>query len=223
VNVLIVYAHHEPSSFTSAMKNLATEALTSQGHSVVLSDLYGQGFNPEAQKWDFVTTSGRHFNYMFEQKHATNLDLAFSPDILAEIQKLRAADLVLFATPIWWFSVPAVLKGWFDRVLAMGVAWDGGKIYEDGLMRGKQAMVIASAGGPAEYYHEHGRHRASPVQILHPINHGTLAFCGMDVHEPFVALNVLGMDTSARAKVLTELHFRLSNIQGSPEWLIKYH
>jgi NAD(P)H dehydrogenase (quinone) len=222
VNIFIVYAHHEPSSFTSAMKNLATEVFTAQGHSVVISDLYGQGFSPLAQKWDFVTTSGRHINYMFEQKHAANLDLAFSPDILGEIKKLRSADLVLFVTPIWWFSVPAILKGWFDRILAMGVAWDGGKIYEDGLLRGKQAMIIAAAGGPAEYYHEQGRHRATAVQVLHPINHGTLAFCGMDVHEPFVAMNVLGQDTSARAKTLTELQFRLEHLFDSPEWLIRF-
>lgn len=222
MNVFVVYAHHEPSSFTAAMKNLAAEVLGEQGHSVAISDLYGQGFSAPAQKWDFVTTTGRHFNYMFEQKHAANLDLAFSPDILGEIQKLRSADLLLLVTPIWWFSVPAILKGWFDRVLAMGVAWDGGKIYEDGLFRGKQAMVIASAGGPAEYYHENGRHRATAVQVLHPINHGTLAFCGMDVHEPFVALNVLGLDTSGRAKTLTELHFRLEHLFDSPEWLIRF-
>lgn len=223
MNIFVVYAHHEPSSFTSALKNLATEVLGQQGHSVVISDLYGQGFSPLAQKWDFVTTSGRHFNYMFEQKHAANLDMAFSPDIVGEIQKLRAADLVLFVTPIWWFSVPAILKGWFDRVLAMGVAWDGGKIYEDGLLRGKQSMIIAAAGGPGEYYHEQGRHRATAVQVLHPINHGTLAFCGMDVHEPFVAMNVLGQDTSGRAKTLTELQFRLEHLFDSPEWLIRFN
>lgn len=222
MNVLIVYAHHEPSSFTSAMKNLAVEILTHKGHSVVVSDLYGQGFNPAAQKWDFVTTSGNHFNYMLEQKHATKLDYAFSPDIVGEIQKLRVAEIVLFVTPIWWLSVPAILKGWFDRVLAMGVAWDGGKIYHNGLLRGKQAMIIAAAGGPEEYYQVSGFHRANINQILHPINHGTLAFCGMNVHEPFVALNILGLDTAGRAKALTELHFRLEHLVDSPTWLIRY-
>jgi NAD(P)H dehydrogenase (quinone) len=222
VNVFIVYAHHEPTSFTSAMKNLAIETLSAQGHNVVVSDLYGQGFNPTAQKWDFVTTSGGHFNYMLEQRHAARLDNAFSPDILGEIQKLQAAELVLFVTPIWWFSVPAILKGWFDRVLAMGVTWDGGKIYENGLLLGKQAMLIATAGGPADYYKPDGKHKATPQQILHPINHGTLAFCGLNVHEPFVALNVLGLDDNGRAKVLKDLEFRLTNMIASPQWLSFY-
>jgi NAD(P)H dehydrogenase (quinone) len=222
MNVLIVYAHHEPTSFTSAMKNLATEVLSRQGHNITLSDLYGQGFNPTAQKWDFVTTSGGHFNYMLEQRHAARLDNAFSPDILGEIQKVQVAELIIFVTPIWWFSVPALLKGWFDRVLAMGVTWDGGKIYENGLLRGKQAIMIASAGGPEEYYQPSGKHNATPQQILHPINHGTLAFCGLNVHEPFVALNVLGTDEEGREKILAALRSRLENMLNSPQWLNFY-
>ncbi|HEX5395051.1 MAG TPA: NAD(P)H-dependent oxidoreductase [Candidatus Saccharimonadales bacterium] len=222
MNVLIVYAHHEPGSFTGAMKNMATEILSRQGHNVVISDLYGEGFNPVAQKWDFVTTSGGHFNYMTEQKHAANLDLAFSPDILSEIQKIKAADIVLFATPLWWFSVPAILKGWFDRVLAMGVAWDSGQFYDKGLLRKKQAMMIVAAGHPAQYYSPVGKHRITTTQVLHPVNHGTLAFCGFDVHEPFVATNVLGLNDTGRLKLLQELQFRLEHLVDSPQWLIKY-
>ena len=205
------------------MKNVVIEILSRQGHSVVVSDLYGEGFNAVAQKWDFVTTAGGHFNYMLEQKHAAALDLAFSPDISGEIQKVRAADFILFVSPIWWFSVPAILKGWFDRVLAMGVAWDGGRIYERGLLRGKQTMMIAAAGGPVEYYQENGKHKATPKQILHPINHGTLAFCGLNVHEPFVALNVLGMSEEERTKTLNDLQFRLQHFIDSPQWLTYYH
>jgi NAD(P)H dehydrogenase (quinone) len=222
MNVLIVYAHHEPTSFTSAMKNLAIGVLTEQKHNIVVSDLYGQGFNPTAQKWDFVTTSGEHFNYMLEQRHAARLDLAFSPDILGEIQKIQAAELILFVTPLWWFSVPAILKGWFDRVLAMGVTWDGGKIYENGMLRGKQAMIIVSGGGPVDYYKSDGKHKASPGQILHHVNHGTLAFCGLNVHEPFVALNVLGAGDEGRAKILQELQIRLENMISSPQWHTYY-
>jgi NAD(P)H dehydrogenase (quinone) len=200
------------------MKNMATQVLSQQGHSVVISDLYGQGFSAVAQKWDFVTTSGKHFNYMLEQKHAANLDLAFSPDILGEIQKMKAADCVLFVTPIWWFSVPAILKGWFDRVLAMGVAWDSGKFYDGGLMRGKQAMVIGAAGHPTEYYSTNGPHKSDMTQVLQPINHGTLAFCGFNVHEPYVALNVLGSNQAMIEKLLKELQFRLENLVNSPQW-----
>jgi NAD(P)H dehydrogenase (quinone) len=222
MNVLVVYAHQEPSSFTASLKNTVIDTLTRQGHEVAVSDLYAQGFSPTAQKWDFVTTSGKHFNYMLEQKHAAKLDFAFAPDITGEIEKIAKANLLVFVFPIWWFSAPAILKGWFDRVLAMGVAWDGGRIYENGLLRGKQAMLVASAGGPTEYYKKEGRHKASMNEILHPINHGTLAFCGLNVHEPFVATNVLGSDQATLQKALGELQYRIENMMTSPNWLINY-
>jgi NAD(P)H dehydrogenase (quinone) len=222
LNVLIVYAHHEPTSFTAAMKNVAVQVLENDGHSVTVSDLYAQGFSAVAQKWDFVTTSGGHFNYMNEQKHAAKLQMSFSPDILGEIQKLQAADTVLFIAPMWWFSVPAIMKGWFDRVLAMGVAWDAGRFYENGLMRGKQAMLATSGAHPADYFRVNDRHQANVNQLLHPINQGTLAFCGFNVHEPFVALNILSPDDAAHKKAIKDFEFRVRNLQTSPQWLTLY-
>lgn len=204
------------------MKNVAIHGLESQGHKVTVSDLYGQGFSAVAQKWDFVTTSGQHFNYMLEQKHSAQLQNSFSPDIVGEIEKLQAADAVLIISPLWWSSVPAILKGWFDRVLAMGVAWDSGKIYENGLLRGKQAMLAIAAGHPADYYKDKGRHMISAQQVLHPINHDTLAFCGFNVQEPYIALNILGLKQDELDKALREWSFRVQNFINSPLWLSFY-
>jgi NAD(P)H dehydrogenase (quinone) len=192
------------------MKNVALEELSSQGHNVAVSDLYGQGFQAIAQKWDFVTTSGGHFNYMLEQRHAANLNMAFSPDITAEMDKVKAADIVLFITPLWWLGPPAILKGWFDRVLAMGFAWDSAKIFEDG------------AGGPPEFFRPEGRYKGSVNDLLHPWHQGVFAFCGFDVHEPFVVLNVLGTPAEELDKILGELKFRLKHISDSPHWLIRF-
>lgn len=222
MNIFIVYAHHEPASFTAAMKNAAIQNLERQGHSVVVSDLYGQGFSAVAQKWDFVTTSGGHFNYMLEQKHSAQLGNAFSPDILSEIQKLQVAEALLIITPLWWSSVPAILKGWFDRVLAMGVAWDSGRIYENGLMHGKQAMLAVAGGHPAGYYTPEGRQLATAQQVLHHINHDTLAFCGFNVQEPYIALNILGMNQEERDKALHDWSQRAQSLVSSPLWLSFY-
>lgn len=222
MNIFIVYAHHEPSSFTAAMKNVAIQNLERQGHTVSLSDLYGQGFSAVAQKWDFVTTSGQHFNYMMEQKHAANLQNSFSPDIVGELEKLKACDALLIITPMWWSSVPAIMKGWFDRVLAMGVAWDTGKIYENGLMRGKQAMLAIVGGHPADYYKPSGRHLESAEQALHHINHDTLAFCGFNVQEPFVALNLLGANQDGLDQAMRDWQLRVQNFISSPLWLAFY-
>lgn len=222
MTILSVYAHHEPSSLTSSLKNTAISVLTQQGHTVLETDLYGSGFAPKAEKYDFTTTSGSHFNYMLEQKHAKLDNMGFAPDIVAELEKIAQADIVIFHTPLWWFSVPAVLKGWFDRVLAMGVAWDGGRIYEKGLLRGKQAMLCVVAGGPEEYYRVDGKHKATMTQILHPIQHGTLAFCGFDVHEPYVVLNSLGKSPNQLQLAIQEYHFKIEHLIDSPTFFHAY-
>lgn len=222
MKILSVYAHHEPTSYTAALKNVAASVLTSQGHDFFESDLYGSGFEAKAEKFDFVTSASGHFNYMLNQKHASQSGMTFAADIRQEIDKIRAADIVIFHTPIWWFSVPAILKGWFDRVLAMGVAWDGGLIYEKGLLRGKSAMLCVVAGGPKEYYQVSGRHQATMNQILHPIHHGTLAFCGFDVIEPFVVYNSLGMDEQSLENILKEYQFKIEHLIDSPAYLSKY-
>lgn len=222
MTILSVYAHHEATSLTSALKNVTISVLSHQGHTVLESDLYGSGFAAKAEKYDFTTTSGQHFNYMLEQKHAQLEGMSFAPDIVAEIEKLAQADLVIFHTPLWWFSVPAVLKGWFDRVLAMGVAWDGGKIYEKGLLRGKRAMLCVTAGGPDDYYRIDGKHKATIPQILHPIQHGTLAFCGFDVLEPYIVLNALGKNHQQLQSVLTEYQFKIEHLVDSPTYFHKF-
>lgn len=223
MNILSLYVHHEPSSLTAVLKNTAISILMSQRHTVIETDLYGSGFEPRADKIDFNIAAGGHFNYMLEQKFAASHDMAFSPDILEEMNKLQQANILLIHTPIWWLSVPALLKGWFDRVLAMGFAWDGGKIYENGLLNGKSAMLCVVAGGPREYYRETGKHKASIEQILHPIQHGTLAFCGMDILEPFVVFNSLGLDETARNQVIREYQFRIEHMIDSPAYFIKHN
>jgi NAD(P)H dehydrogenase (quinone) len=102
------------------------------------------------------------------------------------------------------------------------VAWDTGRIYETGLLRGKQAMLITTAGAPAEFFKREGRHRAAVNDILHPIHHTTLGFCGLNVHEPFVALNVLGSAPQMLDKALEDLKFRVENLATSPNWLINW-
>jgi NAD(P)H dehydrogenase (quinone) len=159
---------------------------------------------------------------MLEQKHSAQLQNAFSPDIVGEIEKLQAADVLLIITPLWWSSVPAILKGWFDRVLAMGVVWDTGRFYENGLMRGKQAMLAVAGGHPTDYYQPKGRHMMSAEQVLHPINHDTLAFCGFNVQEPFIAMNLLGAKQEELDKALRDWSFRVQNFTTSPLWLTFY-
>jgi NAD(P)H dehydrogenase (quinone) len=222
MNILVVYAHHEPTSLTASLKNAGVSTMTSAGHTVVESDLYGMGFHPVAGKYDFTTLREEHFSYLLEQKHASEAEWAFSPDIVSEMQKIQAADIVVFYAPIWWFSLPAIMKGWLDRVLTMGFAWDGGKIYESGLLRGKSAMVVGVAGGPEEFYQPLGKHKATMRQIMHPVHHGTLSFCGLDVLEPFFVYSSMNKTLPEYDAVIDTHRVHILQAVTNPVYLTKY-
>ena len=185
VHTLIVYAHEEPHSFNAAMKNLAVDTLEEQGHAVDVSDLYRMKFKAVADAGDFLERRDRSYlKRQMEEKAAVALG-TLSPDILLEQQKLRAADLVLFQFPLWWFGLPAMLKGWVDRVMTMGFAYDSGQRYDQGGLKGRRAMLTLTTGGPEASYSEAGIN--GPLdRILFPIQHGILYFCGLEVLPPFV-------------------------------------
>src|SRR5579883_1437821 len=151
MNVLIVHAHPEQQSFSSAMARTAAETLAQQGHNVSFSDLYAMGFDPVSGRKNFTTVKDpEFFKQQQEELHATEYN-GFAPEIEAEIRKLEAADLLIFSFPLWWFGMPGVMKGWVDRVFPMGRVYGGEKFYENGLgsKRRARAMVLDTAGGRA--------------------------------------------------------------------------
>ena len=222
MNILVVYAHQEPTSLTASLKNIGLSILSSQGHTVIESDLYGSGFHPVAGKYDFNTLTGAHYNYMLEQQASAKNDWAFAPDIVSEMQKVKEAEMIIFYTPVWWHSVPAILKGWFDRVLAMGFACDSGKIYDEGLLRGKRVLLCAVAGNPEDIYQPLNKHRATLKQMLHPIHQGIFSFCGMDVMEPFIVYSSMNHTPEEYAGILDSHKALVETAVSNPRYLSKY-
>jgi len=185
VQTLIVYAHAEHHSFNAAMKNLAIATLEEQGHSVVVSDLYWMKFKAVADAEDFLERRDKSYlKRQMEEMAALELG-TLAHDIVIEQQKLKAADLVIFQFPLWWFSLPAILKGWVDRVMTMGFAYGAGQRYDQGGLKGRRAMLALTTGGPEPSYSERGINGAME-QILFPIQHGILYFCGLQPLPPFV-------------------------------------
>ena len=85
-----------------------------------------------------------------------------------------------------------------------------------GLLRGKKAMLAVTTGGPKEFYSKEGVHAAEIVEMLHPIIHGTLFFCGMDVLPPFVAYSVFQAGEEGRKRYLEEYKNRLLGLETTP-------
>ena len=201
MRVLIVHAHPEPKSFNGAMTDTAVAALAKAGHEVVVSDLYAAGFKAVADRDDFVPPADTGYFKVQAEQAAAIIAGTQARDIAAEQEKLLWSEAVVFQFPLWWFSVPAVLKGWFDRVLGSGFAYGGGKWYDKGALTGRRAMLSVTTGAPAPMFESDGIN--GPMdQILFPLNHGVLYFCGFTVLPPFVAYAVARANDDRRAALL---------------------
>jgi len=188
-NVLIVYAHPDPRSLTRQFVDVAVQTLGNKGHEVILSDLYGMDWKAVFDEHDFpARTDPERLSFVAESGNAYSTGRQ-TPDVMAEQQKLLAADAVIFQFPLWWFGMPAILKGWVDRVFAYGLAYgykgEGNRYrYGDGGLKGKRAMLSLTVGGPAQDYSPRGIN--GPLeQLLFPITHGTFFFPGMTVLPTF--------------------------------------
>lgn len=223
MNVLIVSAHDDTKSFVATLHNTALGVFDRSSYKVLVTDLYAQSFNPVASIIDFKTTSGTHANYMFEQQRTVNTGGGFSPDIKAEMDKVKKADLIIIHFPLWWGSTPAILKGWIDRVFAMGFAWDANNRYSKGLLRGKKVLLTVSVGDPESFYSKEGMHKATVLQHLYGLTHSTLAFCGLDVIKPFVVENVTAASQEDLENKITSYRKFLLDIDSNDSYIYKHN
>ena len=135
MRVLVIYAHPLADSLAGALHRAIAAALGEAGHEVDDCDLYAMGFDP------VMTAAERRAH------NTANPDLSM---IEPHVERLRAADAVVLCFPVWWYGMPAILKGYFDRVWVNGVAFHlraEGRI-EPGLPRIKQLWVVCTYGAP---------------------------------------------------------------------------
>ncbi|WP_144715507.1 NAD(P)H-dependent oxidoreductase [Aeromonas veronii] len=216
MKVLIVYAHPEPKSFSGALFCHAIRALEQAGHTVMTSDLYAMGFDPVSDRRNFTAASDPDFLKLQLEELAATEQGSFAPQLEQEMQKLEAADLLIFQFPLWWFGLPAILKGWVDRVFAMGRVYGQGHIYESGKFRGKRALLSLTTGGPAETYLPDG-FNGDIDGVLRPIQRGILQFVGFDVLRPHICYAPVRVSQEEREAWLAQWAERLGQIeQESP-------
>jgi NAD(P)H dehydrogenase (quinone) len=214
MHTLLVYAHPETTSFTGAMKDVAADTLRTAGHSVEVSDLYAEGFNPVAGRHDFLEVcDARRFHYQTEQDHAHRTE-SFAPDLVREQQRFLKAQLVIWLYPIWWGGVPAILKGWFDRVLAYGFAYSDGRRYDSGFFHDKRGMLCLSTGGTEARFSQTGVY-GTIDQVLWPVQRLMVEYMGIEALPPFVAYGAPRVDQAAREAYLDAWRRRLLQVAES--------
>jgi len=216
MRVFIVHAHPEPRSFNGALTREATASLVAAGHEVVVSDLCAMGFDPVSDRRNFTTVKDpADFRQQAEEAFAVEQD-GFVPAIQAEQDKLFWCDALILQFPLWWFGLPAILKGWVDRVFASGGrTYGNGKWYDRGVFAGKRAMCSVTIGGPASMYSAYGVN--GPIDaILFPIHHGMLYFTGFTVIEPFLVHGPARISQDERIAHLTRYRERVLGLASAP-------
>ncbi|XP_041806990.1 ribosyldihydronicotinamide dehydrogenase [quinone]-like [Chelmon rostratus] len=212
--VLIVYAHQSAGSFNAAAKDAAVEALTAQGCTVEVSDLYGMNFKATATAEDIVggVKNADHFRYAEETKLAWEAG-KLSADITEEQRKLTEADLIIFQFPMYWFTVPAIMKGWIDRVLTLGYAFSQEKRYSQGVFKDKKAMLSFTTGSHESMFSSNGINGDMNV-TLWPLQNGILHYCGFQVLAPQIFWAPSHISPEARNTMLEGWRTRLQGLLG---------
>ena len=184
MKILIVFTHPNPNSFNHALLEKISAGLKQSGHEVKVKNLYQEKFNPVLDSDDL------------SQLH----DDSIPTRIAAEQEQLLWADGLIFIYPLWWFTPPAMLKGWFDVVLSNGVAFEYSDKGAKGLLKHKKALVMITAGASEDWFQQNNALEIS----YRPITDGTLAFCGIENVSHEIYYDIVNRSDEERAEILQQ-------------------
>ena len=222
-NVLYVFAHPDAYSFNAQLFAAGYRALSTHSN-VEVSNLYAMGFDPVLSQRDLgpdgTDTEPAGSSTFLEQWRKRTLDDALPADVTREQEKLRRADLVIFHFPLWWYSLPALLKGWIDRVLSAGFGFDvidpatgRTRKYGDGLLRGKRALITVSYGETEAALGPRGI-AGDLDTLLFGFTHGTLFYTGMEVLPTHAIASADGLDADRVHAEISRYEGRLLNVHA---------
>jgi putative NADPH-quinone reductase len=182
MKISLILAHPRPGSFNHAIASTAARVLHEAGHSVSVHDLYAEAFDP------------------LLLSEETPRDVQLPDDIVQHCSEITAADGIIIVHPDWWGMPPAILKGWIDRVLRPGVAYqfaetDSGEGIPAGLLKAKTAIVFNTSNTPRQREIEVF---GDPLERLW--KDCVLTFCGVPVvHRRMFGVVVTSTDAQRKA------------------------
>ena len=178
----IVLAHPEQNSFNSHLSKITQNVLSKQGWECSLSDLYAMDFDPREGPHHYaIRNDGRSFHPQTEQRISAESQTT-PVDVKAEMDRLLACDLLIVHFPLWWFGMPAILKGWMDRVFVYGVVYKSTMRHDTGICRGKRMLACVTTGSSKEACSPSGREGDTRLHLwpsLYPFR-----YIGFDVLVP---------------------------------------
>ncbi|GAA1493730.1 hypothetical protein GCM10009627_20760 [Curtobacterium herbarum] len=188
--------------------------LEATGYDVEYLDLYAARWAPVLDRDEFGPVDGP-FKPQREQWDAFRAG-TLAEDVRESLAAVFRADLLVLSFPLWWFSVPAILKGWLDRVFAMGAVSGGDAgVFETAALRGRRAVLLTTTGGPAAAFTSEGAF-GGVDEFLFPINRGVLEFVGYDALEPIVTFGPAHLDDAARRAALDAVRTAVAALDARP-------
>lgn len=181
MNHLIVYAHPRKGSFNHAILDTFVQALLQNEHEVVVRDLYGLEFQPVISSSEILGGVGE--------------------DVLQEQEHLKWADVITFIYPIWWTGLPAIMKGYVDRVFSYGFAYRYVNGEQMGMLKGKKTIIINTQGKSHAQYAASGIDKA----LLLTSDNGIFEYCGMEVLKHVFFESVPSSSEATRAAWLEQI------------------
>lgn len=201
----IVFAHPNLQSYNGQLRNTAIQILEAFGWFVSVSDLYQIKFKASADEDDFTELYNTDFfDLQTEQQSATQRQ-TYSADILKEQKLLSEADLIIFQFPLWWYSMPALLKGYIDRVFSYGWAYGGGQA-----LVGKKILVSMTTGAPDFAWTE--EKRGTIKDIFKHLFIGTFGLCGIQPLEPFIVYGAKRQTEQDKNVIFENYKIRLTKL-----------
>lgn len=185
MNVLVIYAHPNPASFNAAVLEQVKRGLGDSHHSYTVIDLYQDNFDPVLTYGDKMT---RH-------------ELKNDPETSSYREMVKQADHLILIYPVWWYGVPAILKGFFDRVLVAGFAYEFNGLAPKGLLGKKSAWAFYTIDSPAWYVRIFRRNVEWTV-----VRDATLKFCGIRPVKRFMFTGVKGSTEKRRRAWLEQVY-----------------
>jgi NAD(P)H dehydrogenase (quinone) len=141
MNILIVYSHPSEKSYTFQILQQLKSVIAKQNWNIEISDLYAMNFQSDMSAEEY------------EREGFAKTNLPISGDVITEHEKIEKADCIIFLYPVWWSDCPAKLKGWFDRVYAVGYAYGQNETSKK-MKTIPFGLVICTAGHPNEFLEE---------------------------------------------------------------------
>jgi NAD(P)H dehydrogenase (quinone) len=161
MNHLVVFAHPNQKSFGKGIVDTIQTAVEGKGDSIRVRDLYALNFDPILKPSDFVA---------FQNGNTPE-------DIKTEQEHIKWADVITFVYPVWWVGLPALLKGYVDRVLSNGFGYEYVNGAPNGLLKGKKGLLFCTTGSPNELYEQNGMHDS----MKQTSDTGIFNFCGIEL------------------------------------------